>query len=331
MVQTKKKVALLHRFPSHRIRETNAAFPYMVMRQIDVLTFKTFDRTKNWKKFLKSLWWIFYAPTLVWRKGYDVIYCDDSFPFYPALVKWASPKSRVVLRLGDLHLMYYTSGWVYKILHYFERKVWKMADDIICISKAMQEYLFDEEVGSWVVNDPVRLTNYPRETHMHQGTVMFHGLLTKNKNVDILIEAACQMPDVTFVILGDGPDYKRLKALAPGNVRFFGWVDFNEVNRHIKNCAVGVALRGGNPGNEFVVTSPFLQYGAMGKPCLVTRRKVFGSYRWQFTCMEELETQLRYLIEHSIEEGFKLNRFIRDNHSAEKMEGEIWDILMQQS
>src|SRR3990167_9192998 len=106
LVQTEKKIALLHRYPAERIKETNAAFPYLRDKGIDVLTFKTFDRTGHWKKFFKSLAWIFYAPFLVMGKRYDVIYCDDSYPFYPLLVKLMSPWSRVVTRLGGFHLMY---------------------------------------------------------------------------------------------------------------------------------------------------------------------------------------------------------------------------------
>ena len=104
-MKIEKKIALLHRYPSDRIKETNAAFPYLKEKGIDVLTFKTFDRTGKWGKFFKSLAWIFYAPMLVFGKEYDAIYCDDSYPFYPALVKIVSPESRGIIRLGDLHLM----------------------------------------------------------------------------------------------------------------------------------------------------------------------------------------------------------------------------------
>src|SRR3989304_2626933 len=100
-MKIEKKIALLHRYPADRIKETNAAFPYLAEKGIDVLTFKSFNRTSKWRKFFKSLAWVFYAPLLVWGKGYDVIYCDDSYPFYPALVKLVSPHSKVVLRIGD--------------------------------------------------------------------------------------------------------------------------------------------------------------------------------------------------------------------------------------
>ena len=165
MVQAKKKIALLHRYPADQIKSTNAAFPYLVYdysipcdfspfavnswpkKRMDILTFKKFDRLSKHKKFWKSLLWIFYAPCLVFGKGYDVIYCDDSYPFYPIFVKLASPWSKVVLRIGDFHLMYYYSGWAYKFLHFFEKIGWKMADRIIAISMPMAVKINWESFG----------------------------------------------------------------------------------------------------------------------------------------------------------------------------------------
>ena len=324
VVQTKKKIALLHRHTPDQIQETNAAFRYLKDR-VDVLTFKTFDRTSKWK-FLKDILWMFYAPMLVFWKGYDVIYLDDSIPFYPIFVKLASPRSKVILRLGDFHLMYYTSGILYNFLHFFEKIGWRMADEIISISEPMRDYVGRGKV----VLDPVDHKDFPINGSQNHGTVMFHGLLTKNKNVDILLEAAKLLQSVNFVIIGDGPDCQRLEKIAPHNVFFKGWIPHKNIHRYIATCAVGVALRSDNPGNEYVVTSPFLQYGVMGKPCLVTRRKVFGDYLWQFEDVEELVIKIKALLVvpgFSESEGQKLREYILKNHDAERIAEEIWSVL----
>ena len=339
MVQVSKKIALLHRYPQDRIKETNAAFPYLQAKGIEVLTFKTFDRLGRWGKFFKDLAWMLYAPALVWRKGYDVIYCDDSFPVYPAFVKFASPRSLLVLRLGDLHLMYHTRGLLYKILHFFELIGWHCADRIICISEPMAKKVsrelsrFREWIGKGgsdpfvvVVRDPVDPNDFNVNGARNHGTVMFHGLLTRNKNIDILLEAARRLPKVNFVVIGDGPDRRRLQGLAPNNVFFKGWVPFKSISRYIATCSVGVALRSDNPGNEYVVTSPFLQYGIMGKPCLVTRRKAFEGYDFQFSTVEEMVERLDYLLKHP-EEGKKLREYILEFHSADKIGEQIWSLL----
>jgi glycosyltransferase involved in cell wall biosynthesis len=330
MVQTQKKIALLHRYPKDRIRETNSAFPYLEKNDIDILTFKTFDRISNRKKFIKSLIWIFYAPLLVIGKKYDVIYCDDSFPFYPYLVKMVSPKSKVIIRLGDLHLMYYTEGWKYKVLHHFEMWAWRKADKILAISEAMQDYLLSDGFQSEVVLDPIEPADFmPNKELMTQTEpiVMFHGLLTKNKNIDLVIVAAIRMPDVWFWIVGDGPDLARLRKIAPRNVVFTGWHDYKHVAALINNCNVGLALRSNNQGNQYVVTSPFLQYGAMGKPCLVTRREVFGNYPWQFSDVNEMVKKIKILLKRP-DEGIKLRHFVLRKHNAKKIGGKIWQHLL---
>jgi glycosyltransferase involved in cell wall biosynthesis len=328
MVQTKKKIALLHRYPQDRIRETNAAFPYLKDKGIDVLTFKKFDRMNKFKKFFKSLFWIFYAPYLASRKEYDVVYCDDSFPFYPALVKIFSPRgTKVVIRLGDLHLMYYTSGFLYRFFHEFEKIGWKMADKIICISDAMTDFVSKEiRKKVFTILDPVDPKDFPYRAWTDHGSVMFHGLLTRNKNVDILLRAAKLMPDVSFVIVGDGPDRKRLQKIAPINVFFKGWVPFQSMYKYIRRCAIGVALRNNSPGNDYVMTSPFIQYGIMGKPCVVSKRKVFGDYPFQFSTVEEFVQKIRILLKGDYSPD-ELREFFLEYHNAEKISEEIWSLL----
>lgn len=265
---------------------------------------------------------------LVWRKGYDVIYCDDSYPFYPALVKMVSPKSKVVIRLGDLHLMYYFKGLTFKVLHFFEKIGWRAADKILTISHLMETYV-RWEIGRWpeTILDPVDPKDFPQNGSKNHGTVMFHGLLTRNKNVDVLIEAAKRLPKINFVVIGDGPDRKRLEKMAPHNVFFKGWVPFSSIPRYISTCALGVALRSDNPGNEYVVTSPFIQYGVMGKPCLVTRRKVFGDYEWQFSGVDEMVEKIGEIMKRPYEEGQKLKEYVLKNHNAEVIAEEIWNLL----
>lgn len=326
------KVALLHRYPKNRIKETNAAFHHLEGKGIDVLTFKKFDRTGLIWKHIKSFLWIFYAPILVIGRGYETIYCDDSYPFYPAIIKIVCPKSKVIIRLGDFHLMYYFKGKLYDFLHFFEKITWMMVDGIIVISQAMADKIAEETLRYCdVVLDPVDPKDFlpmgEYRSPYEPKRVMFHGLLTKNKNVDVLIQAARLLPEVDFMVVGGGPDFDRLMKISPKNVIFPGWIPFRLISHYIETSDIGVALRSDNPGNEYVVTSPFLQYGIMGKPCLVTRRKVFGDYKWQFSGADELVEKIKELMKNPFEEGHKLKEYILEHHNAEKIAEEIWHIL----
>lgn len=325
-----RRIALLHRYPKNQIKETNAAFPFLEEIGIEALTFKKFNRVNGFFKFWKSLFWLIYAPLLVFRKNYDVIYCDDSYPFYPALVKLASPNSRVVIRLGDLHLMYYYSGLIYKFLHFFEKISWKMADEIICISDEMAKYVSSEiNRPVYVVLDPVNPEDFDLKDRSFPGSnlVMFHGTITKNKNLDVLLEAAKILNWVDFLVIGDGPDLNRLKKKAPRNVYFKGWVSFKDIPKYISECKIGVALRSENPGNDYVVTSPFLQYGVMGKPCIVSKRRVFGDYRFQFKSAIELAEIIEQVLKCPEEIGENIRKFINENHNAKRIADQIWYLL----
>lgn len=329
MVQIKKKIALLHRYPKDRIRETNAAFPYLETKGFDILTFKNFNRQKH--KLIHSILWVFYAPTLVYKKNYDVIYCDDSFPFYPILVKLASPKSKLVIRIGDFHLMYYFSGWKYKFLHFFEKIGWRLADTLLSISHAMKDQLSYEGFDSTVVPDPVEPANFMPDYSRNNADniVMFHGLINKNKNVDLIIKVAHKMPTVWFWVVGDGPDLERLRSIAPKNVVFSGWCDHSKLGEMINKCSIGLALRSENEGNQYVITSAFLQYAAAGKPCLVTRRKVFGNYKWQFFSEYEMIAKIKLLL-ISPNEGKKIRKKVLNIHNAKKVASKICKILLSQ-
>ena len=327
------RIGIMHRYPLKQIKETNASINFLIDRikkeghTVDVLTFKKFDRVNSYLKFWKGLFWIFYAPILLIGKKYDVLYLDDSMPFYGAFVKLVSPKSKVVLRIGDFHLMYYYSGWAYKFLHFFEKIGWLLADEIVAISEAMAEKICEEVKPHKVsvVLDPVDPNDFPM-AGAGDGSVMFHGTITRNKNLDLLIEAAYLLPKVDFVIIGDGPDLKRLKKFAPDNVFFDGWIPFKDVWKKISKCSIGVALRSDNPGNEYVVTSPFIQYGIIGKPCLVTKRKVFGNYHWQFSTARQMADKIEDLLTAEIDSKGLRELFIR-RHGAEKIAEEIWALL----
>jgi glycosyltransferase involved in cell wall biosynthesis len=243
-----------------------------------------------------------------------------------------SPNSKVVKRMGDFHLMYYTSGWLYKVLHWLEIKEWNIIDRIIAISEVMcDEIKFKTKIPkTFVALDPIDPVDFLPANMLKDKSkkiVMFHGLLTRNKNVDMLLDAANHLPEIEFRIIGDGPDKKRLMKKANRlNVKFFGWKPYSYMYSYINDCDIGVALRSNNPGNEYVVTSPFLQYSIMGKPCIVTRRKVYGDYPWQIIDADDLIEYIYELLD-MLEEGEIMRKYVLEHHDAEKIAEQIWYLL----
>jgi glycosyltransferase involved in cell wall biosynthesis len=140
-----------------------------------------------------------------------------------------------------------------------------------------------------VVLDPVDMERFKPMKVEKEWDVMFHGYLNKNKGIEMLLEVARRLPELRFCIIGDGPGAWDLVQQAPENVDFQGWVAFKDMPQVLNMARVGVAMRSKNMGNEYVYTQPYLQYSACGVPVVVSRRKVFGNYRWQFDNVDELE------------------------------------------
>jgi len=52
--------------------------------------------------------------------------------------------------------------------------------------------------------------------------VSFVGLINRRKGIDVLLETAKQLPDIVFLVTGDGPDKQNYESRASKNVRFLG-------------------------------------------------------------------------------------------------------------
>ena len=92
-----------------------------------------------------------------------------------------------------------------------------------------------------VVNPPVRsdfFTPGP-EGRRVRGPVLVTSRLVRHKYLDVLIEAMRGL-DVQLVVVGSGRESERLRAMAPSNVRFTGWVDDEELRDLYRSASVFV-------------------------------------------------------------------------------------------
>ena len=151
------KIAVLHRYPPQQALGTNAScievLKKLTKTHADVLyvTFREkheipipgvtfiriplfFNRAHNIDKVVKTYAWIFLVPLQILRlrlrKKVDIIYCDDSVPFYAFLCKLLNPGLKVIMRLGDLQIgyqFYDTNRRVYNLLLKIEVAIWKLS------------------------------------------------------------------------------------------------------------------------------------------------------------------------------------------------------------
>jgi glycosyltransferase involved in cell wall biosynthesis len=60
--------------------------------------------------------------------------------------------------------------------------------------------------------------------------------LVPYKRVDLVVEAFASLPDKQLVVIGDGPEMKKVKALAGPNVKVLGFQPFSELRRYMQTA-----------------------------------------------------------------------------------------------
>lgn len=79
--------------------------------------------------------------------------------------------------------------------------------------------------------------------------IIFSGVMYYHRGLDILLQAAPEIvrkiPDVEFVLLGDGPELSKLKDIVNEkdlvkNVKFEGWIDREKIQDYLADGAIGI-------------------------------------------------------------------------------------------
>jgi len=88
------------------------------------------------------------------------------------------------------------------------------------------------------------------------------------KRIDLVIEAFNQMPDRQLIVIGDGPDYAKLKALAGPNVTLLGYQPDNVLMDHLERTRAFVFMAeedfGILPVEAQAAGAPVIGYGVGG-------------------------------------------------------------------
>ena len=104
-----------------------------------------------------------------------------------------------------------------------------------------------------------------RDIHQERVAV-FAGTLVPQFDFDLILKVATRMPEIGFVICGDGPLFEALNKKAPQNVYMTGWLGANAL-RQVLNRA-DVALAPYVSTNDFQANIPnkIVEYLASGLP-----------------------------------------------------------------
>lgn len=96
--------------------------------------------------------------------------------------------------------------------------------------------------------------------------------LVPYKKIDLIVEAFSAMPDKKLIVIGDGPDYDKIKKLAASNVTLMGYQPFAVLKEHMQKAKAFVFAAeedfGIVPVEAQACGTPVIAYGKGG--CLET-------------------------------------------------------------
>jgi len=149
-------------------------------------------------------------------------------------------------------------------LRQWDRQAADRVDYFIANSKLTQtrikKYYRKDSV---VIYPPVDVDRF-KPTKEHKDYFLIVSQLTQYKNIDIAVEAFNKL-DLPLVIIGDGPERKRLQKLANKNIEFKGFVDDEATVEYYQNCRAFVFA-----GSDDFGIAP-VEAMAAGKPVLALR------------------------------------------------------------
>ena len=92
--------------------------------------------------------------------------------------------------------------------------------------------------------------------------------LVPYKRMDLIVQAFAQMPDTMLVVIGDGPEMPKLRALAPTNVKLLGYQPFDHLKRYMQQAKAFVFAAeedfGITPVEAQACGTPVIAYGKGG-------------------------------------------------------------------
>lgn len=118
-----------------------------------------------------------------------------------------------------------------------------------------------------VIYPPVDVEGFPLRTEKEDFYITASRMVPYKK-VDLIVEAFNTMPDKRLVVIGDGPDFAKVKAKAGPNVKLLGFVDRETLRDHLQRAQAFVFAAeedfGIAPLEAQAAGTPVIAYGKGG-------------------------------------------------------------------
>jgi glycosyltransferase involved in cell wall biosynthesis len=250
---------------------------------------------------IKTMLWIAALPWigLYCRfRRFHAVYIDETVPL-TGLVARIFFGRHVAMTVADFFPEIYFGDLTWlkplvRLIRALELATWRQLPLIFTRAQSTKEYLMEQGVPADRVNpvyDPCDFTVYhPGDravARAHFGykpdqlVLVHHGILHPNKGNERILRALAQvkadMPQLRYLLVGDGPDMGRLQALTrelglEDRVKLTGWLPgMGEVNQALNAGDIGLVMRVGMRSDDFHVTGALVHNMACGLPILCAR------------------------------------------------------------
>lgn len=140
-------------------------------------------------------------------------------------IRYAWDMQHLYLRGNGLHrgLMGAAARWMLHRMRLWDARTASGIDDIVANSRYIAKRIWKVyRRRSTVIHPPVDIERFSL-CERKEDYYMTASRLVPYKRVDLIVEAFGSLPDKRLVVIGDGPDYARIKAMAGRNVTLLGY------------------------------------------------------------------------------------------------------------
>src|SRR5690606_2023076 len=155
------------------------------------------------------------------------------------------------LRGNGLHrgLMGAAARWMLHRMRLWDARTASGIDDIVANSRYIAKRIWKVyRRRSTVIHPPVDIERFSL-CERKEDYYMTASRLVPYKRVDLIVEAFGSLPDKRLVVIGDGPDYARIKAMAGRNVTLLGYQPDETLLEYMQEAKAFVSAAEGDFGS----------------------------------------------------------------------------------
>lgn len=288
----------IHFYGPHTTEKKDPAVRAMI--HLHELPYK-WNRANPTDKITKTILWYLWLPIIGIHcrlNGIQLIWNDETIPFTVLILRLFYGRN-IAITVMDFFARIYTEKhprlhWLRNLTEWIDFASWKKLPLIFSKVLYTQDFLAENGVPREIMHlyrNPVDHTKFhpvddaTRKTTRQQFglsdddvVLSHHGILHPNKANDWIFQRLeklkDELPNLKYLLIGNGPEMEPLKALAvdlgiANRIVFAGWLPSEkELNAALASTDIGLVMRIGQETDHFHMTDTLAHEMACGKPIL---------------------------------------------------------------